>query len=86
MTHAKLTKKHFHLLRSYRYRPIVHTNPRTTESSLTKVAVQRTFRISASFTVGFPAITSTKTAREHQAQTGELIEAVDLQLLFQFPL
>ena len=62
------------------------TNPRTTTSSFAKVAVRRTFRISDSFTAGPSTITDTKTAHEHQARVGELIEAVDLQLLFQFPL
>ena len=36
--------------------------------------------------MGLSTITDAKTAREHQARAGELIEAVDLQLLFQFPL
>ena len=31
-------------------------------------------------------IAGAKTAREHQAQVGKLIEAIDLQILFQFPL
>ena len=60
------------------------TNPRTTASSFAKVAVRRTFRISDSFAAGISTITGTKTAREHQTRAGEFIEAVDLQLLFQF--
>ena len=60
------------------------TNPCTTVSSFAKVAVRRTCQISDSFTVGLSTITGTKTAREHQARAGELIEVVDLQLLFQF--
>ena len=62
-------------------RPACSTNLRTAASSFNKVAFRRAFRISNSFTVGLSAII----AREYQAQAGELIEAIDLQVLFQFP-